>query len=51
MYSWLDFTKLAEADVSGDAHKVLGQALKGFFQNGGGYCYLVSTTGSSCMML
>ncbi|MET9533214.1 phage tail sheath C-terminal domain-containing protein [Streptomyces sp. NPDC006649] len=45
--SWPDFTKLADADGNGDIHKALGPALKSFFQNGGLYCHLVSTAGSS----
>ncbi|MET9365649.1 phage tail sheath C-terminal domain-containing protein [Streptomyces sp. NPDC006632] len=44
---WLDFRTLADADGGADVGKVLGPVLKSYFQNGGGYCYLVSTAGSS----
>ncbi|MEE1820792.1 phage tail sheath C-terminal domain-containing protein [Streptomyces sp. BE20] len=47
VYSWPDFTELAGADGNGDVLKALGPVLKSYFLNGGGYCYLVSTAGSS----
>ncbi|MFD4910897.1 phage tail sheath family protein [Kitasatospora purpeofusca] len=45
--NWLDFTTLADADGKGEVRQVLGPVLKGYFQNGGGPCYLVSTAGST----
>lgn len=44
---WAGFTKLGDADGGVGADKGLGPVLKSYFQNGGGYCYLVSTAGSS----
>ncbi|WP_098899820.1 phage tail sheath family protein [Streptomyces sp. st77] len=41
--NWLDFSKLADAGIG----KALGPVVKSYFQNGGGSCYLVSTTGAS----
>ncbi len=45
--SWLDFTKTADQDGNGDVRKALGPVLKSYFQNGGGYCYLVGTADST----
>ncbi|WP_097886422.1 phage tail sheath family protein [Streptomyces sp. st140] len=45
--NWLDFTKLAGEDGNGGVGKILGPVLKSFFQNGGGYCHLVSTAGAT----
>ncbi|MEW1675436.1 phage tail sheath C-terminal domain-containing protein [Streptomyces noursei] len=44
---WLDFTKLADQDTKGEVRQALEPVLKGYFQNGGGHCYLVSTAGST----
>jgi phage tail sheath protein FI len=44
---WADFTKLGDTDAGVGADKGLGPVLKSYFQNRGGYCYLVSTAGSS----
>ncbi|MER5757657.1 phage tail sheath C-terminal domain-containing protein [Streptomyces sp. NPDC002082] len=44
---WLDFTTLVGQDGKGEVRQALEPVLRGYFQNGGGHCYLVSTAGST----
>ncbi|MEU0634092.1 phage tail sheath C-terminal domain-containing protein [Streptomyces sp. NPDC005989] len=48
VYAWPDFTALPPAgEGKEDARQDLGRVLRAYFQNGGGYCYLVSTADST----